>query len=61
MRPEPLDVTVVCATNRSTKAREYRVVVLLDGEYRDVAGPFGIKLEAEECARGWRTISRWRA
>ena len=55
----PLQVTVVQATNCETKGREYRVFALIDGEHRLVAGPFGVKLEAEMVARGWATISEW--
>ena len=57
----PLEVNVILATNRETKAREYRVVALFGGDYRLVAGPFAIKLEAELVARGWATVSEWRA
>ena len=57
-------VTVVQSTNRLTRAREYRVVALVDGDHRTVAGapiPFGIKREAELVAEGWTTYLGWRA
>jgi len=58
----PIDrVVVVQATNLLTKGREYRVYARIEGDYRLVAGPFGILLEAEQVAAGWRTASGWRA